>query len=228
METNKAVNLKNNENDVKIMGKSRYSSLSKIKNLVNRSKKNKDPEIFLEEKSSIEIKNKLPPSEETGYDIHPHGEISNDNFSIYISMETISQIKKHALEDTNRELGGMLVGEVNEYDGKRYINITTSIPAQYTNQSGASVTFTHQTWDQVFRTMDKDYPDKIIVGWYHTHPNFGVFLSGDDLFIHKNFFNQEWLVAFVLDPVKNYSGFFNWKNGEIVKSSGYYSYKTKE
>lgn len=207
------------------MDKSKYDSISKIKNMVGLGRKDKGIEIFLEEKSSIEIKNKLPPSEETGYYVHKHGEIPNDDFSIYISMETISQIKKHALEDTNRELGGMLVGEVNEKNGKKYINITASIAAEHTSQSGASVTFTHQTWDQVFRIMDKDYPDKTIVGWYHTHPNFGVFLSGDDLFIHKNFFNQEWHVAFVLDPVKNYNGFFCWKKGEIVKSNGYISYK---
>ncbi len=181
-------------------------------------------EIILEEKSGIEIKNKFPPSKETGYSVHEHGQISDKTLPIYISIGTITRIKQHALEDTKRELGGMLVGEVNGHNGRNYVNITACIPAQYTSQSSSSITFTHQTWEQVFRTMDKEYPDKTIVGWYHTHPNLGVFLSRDDLFIHKNFFNQEWLVAFVIDPVKNYNGFFNWNNGEIIKSGGYYSY----
>ncbi len=181
-------------------------------------------EIILEEKGCMEIKNKVPPGSESGCDIHKHGEIPDGKLSIYISMKAVNQIKKHALEDTNRELGGMLVGEVNRSNGRKYLNITAGIAAQHTCRSGASVTFTHQTWGHVFRTMDKDYPDKMIVGWYHTHPNFGIFLSEDDLFIHRNFFNQEWHVAFVLDPVKNYSGFFYWENGEIVKSGGYYIY----
>ncbi len=31
-------------------------------------------------------------------------------------------------------------------------------------------------------------PNIDIVGWYHTHPSFGIFLSHHDLFIHQNFF----------------------------------------
>jgi proteasome lid subunit RPN8/RPN11 len=56
------------------------------------------------------------------------------------------------------------------------------------------------------------YPDEsaVIVGWYHTHPGFGIFLSGMDQFIHQNFFIQLWHVALVLDPVARRSGFFCW------------------
>ncbi len=180
--------------------------------------------ITIEENNITEVRNKSPPCEKTGYRVHGHGKISG-GLQIYIDIETISRIKAHAMVDTDREMGGVLIGEVNRHNGKNYINITSSIQAQHANHSGTSVTFTHETWDNVFRTMDKEYPDKIILGWYHTHPNFGIFLSGEDMFIHENFFNHEWLVAFVVDPVRNHSGFFNWKNGEIVKSGGYYSYE---
>ncbi len=181
-------------------------------------------EIILEEENITQVRNKLPPCEKTGYRVHEHGKIPDD-LHIYINVETISRIKAHALVDTYREIGGVLIGEVSRHNGRNYINITSSIEAQHTNHSGASVTFTHETWDYVFRTMDRKYPDEMILGWYHTHPNFGIFLSGEDLFIHENFFNHEWLVAFVVDPVRSQSGFFNWKNGEIVRSGGYYSYE---
>jgi len=36
--------------------------------------------------------------------------------------------------------------------------------------------------------MDAQFADKKIVGWYHSHPGFGIFLSEYDLFIHRNFF----------------------------------------
>ena len=183
-------------------------------------------EITLEEKTIADIKNKPPPGRETGYYVHENGKISGENLSIYISIEAITRIKEHALQDINQELGGVLVGEVNEYNKKNYINITASIPAHHASHGGASVTFTHRTWEHVYRTLDKEYPDKIILGWYHTHPNFGIFLSADDIFIHRNFFNGPWLVAFVVDPVRNRSGFFVWKNGSIVESGGYYSYRS--
>jgi proteasome lid subunit RPN8/RPN11 len=38
-----------------------------------------------------------------------------------------------------------------------------------------------------------------MVGWYHTHPDWGVFLSSMDMFICDNFFNKL-DVAYVIDP----------------------------
>jgi hypothetical protein len=60
---------------------------------------------------------------------------------------------------------------------------------------------------------DKDYPDKSVVGWYHSHPGFGVFLSDHDLFIHENFFSARHQVAWVYDPHSDEEGCFGWENG---------------
>ena len=59
-----------------------------------------------------------------------------------------------------------------------------------------------------------------MVGWYHTHPGVGIFLSGMDLFIHQNFFTQMWHVAYVLDPRARTSGFFCW-NRQKTKVNRY-------
>ena len=50
--------------------------------------------------------------------------------------------------------------------------------------------------------MDAEHSEERIVGWYHTHPGFGIFLSGMDLFIQDHFFNLPWQVAFVYDPLR--------------------------
>jgi proteasome lid subunit RPN8/RPN11 len=77
---------------------------------------------------------------------------------------------------------------------------------------GASVTYTPESWRYVNDRLAQLYPDDtaVIVGWYHTHPGFGIFLSGMDRFIHHNFFTQIWHVALVLDPLARRSGFFSW------------------
>jgi hypothetical protein len=49
-----------------------------------------------------------------------------------------------------------------------------------------------------------------MVGWYHTHPDWGVFLSGMDMFICDNFFNKPLDVAFVIDPCRQERSFFQW------------------
>ena len=86
------------------------------------------------------------------------------------------------------------------------------IIAKHTRMHGASVTYTPESWRYMNDRLAELYPDDsaVIVGWYHTHPGFGIFLSGMDQFIHHNFFTQLWHVALVLDPLARRSGFFSW------------------
>src|SRR5207247_9572037 len=67
--------------------------------------------------------------------------------------------------------------------------------------------------------MDQSYPDMRILGWYHTHPGHGIFLSDMDLFIHKHFFNLPWHVAFVFDPQNQEEGLFAWRNSNMAIES---------
>ena len=100
----------------------------------------------------------------------------------------------------------------------------TYIEARYTDASASTLTFTHETWDYVYKEQGAKYPDKKIVGWQHTHPSYGIFLSNYDLFIQENFFNLPFQVAYVIDPIQKIRGFFQWKNGKIEKLKGYYIY----
>jgi proteasome lid subunit RPN8/RPN11/LysM repeat protein len=100
--------------------------------------------------------------------------------------------------------------------------ITDYIEARYTDASAATLTFTHETWEDIHAQHQKRFPDKKIIGWQHTHPSYGIFLSNYDLFIQENFFNLPFQIAYVIDPVQQLRGFFQWKNGKTVKLHGYY------
>src|SRR5262249_25492218 len=84
-------------------------------------------------------------------------------------------------------------------------------------QGGAHVTFTQDTWEHIYKIKDKDYPGQKIVGWYHSHPGFGVFLSEHDLFIHQQFFFNTQQVAWVYDPHTDEEGCFGWIGDKIEK-----------
>ncbi|HSH03931.1 MAG TPA: hypothetical protein VLL52_15555 [Anaerolineae bacterium] len=120
----------------------------------------------------------------------------------------------HALSSMRREVAGVLIGPPPEKqpDNRYLVHITDMIIAKHTRMQGASVTYTPESWRYLNDIMHERYPDEsaVMVGWYHTHPGFGIFLSGMDLFIHKNFFTQLWHIALVLDPVGRTSGFFCW------------------
>ena len=78
----------------------------------------------------------------------------------------------------------------------------------------AEVTFTHQTWAKINAEMDTKFTDLKIVGWYHTHPDFGIFLSDRDRFIQEHFFSGPGQVAHVIDPMRQIEGVFVWRDGK--------------
>lgn len=137
-------------------------------------------------------------------------------YRIFVARRAHDAIWKHAREtqDERKEVGGVLVGNVYKDEQGPFLEITAAIIGEHTRNEGTQVTFTHETWDQVNKEKDKKYPKARIVGWYHTHPRFGIFLSDMDLFIQKNFFSEPWQTAFVLDPVQQTEGFFIWSRGE--------------
>lgn len=139
---------------------------------------------------------------------------------ILINEPAMREAQAHALSSMDREVAGMLVGPRPEKqpDGRYVVHITDVVEARHTRMMGASVTYTPESWRYVTDKLQEKYPNEeaVIVGWYHTHPGFGIFLSGMDLFIHQHFFTQIWHVALVLDPRAARMGFFCWDRKQSV------------
>lgn len=152
------------------------------------------------------------------------GEIENDDVKVYIKQDVYKALEKLSASDITKELGSIILGEYSEELGKTHVIISDYVEAKYTDASASTLTFTHETWDYVHREHERLYPEKKIIGWQHTHPNYGIFLSNYDMFIHENFFNMPFQIAYVIDPIQNIRGFFQWKNGKIEKLKGYYIY----
>ena len=152
------------------------------------------------------------------------GEIENDDVKVYIKQDVYKALEEYAASDVNHELGTIILGQYSEEMGKMHVIISDFILAKYTDASASTLTFTHETWDYVHKEHDEKYPDKKIVGWQHTHPGYGIFLSNYDMFIQENFFNIPFQVAYVIDPVQHLRGFFQWKGGKVEKLKGFYIY----
>ena len=164
------------------------------------------------------LKNLLPQN------ILPVGERVEENKNIYISQPVYKQIHSFTKNKTTNESGGMLIGSVIEEFGKTNIIISGFVEAKYCEATPTTLTFTHETWDYVHREIEKKHKGKKIVGWIHTHPDFGIFLSEYDKFIHQNFFSEAHQVAYVVDPIQQIEGFYFWINSGIEKCKGFYIY----
>ena len=61
------------------------------------------------------------------------------------------------------------------------------------------------------------HPEANIVGWYHSHPNIGVFMSGTDMRTQRAFFYHPWCVSIVYDPIRNEIGCFLGMEAKFTK-----------
>lgn len=139
------------------------------------------------------------------------------DYRIAISKHAYETIYKHAKENISVEICGVLIGDIFKDADGPYLEITNVIKGEHADNKAGEVKFTHETWSHINDVKDTEFPNKRIVGWYHSHPGLGIFLSPQDMFIHKNFFNQPWQVAFVIDPVSDDEGYFVWYSGNPVR-----------
>jgi proteasome lid subunit RPN8/RPN11 len=136
-----------------------------------------------------------------------------DRFQVVVRQSVLNTIHRHGASVQDIEVCGVLVGNVYHDTSGPWLYVERAIEGNGATQRAAQVTFTAETWEHIQSVMDKEHPDKRILGWYHTHPGFGIFLSDMDVFIQENFFPEPWQVAFVYDPKAKEEGVFLWQGG---------------
>jgi proteasome lid subunit RPN8/RPN11 len=138
---------------------------------------------------------------------------SDFTFPVYI-YENVLKVVKEICSKSNLELFGYLVGNVFEWKEKKYIIITDQLYNK--NAVDSQQYFTSQidgtagNFDVVLkgiRDIRKD-EDLRILGWWHTHPDFGLFLSTTDLHTQRFFFPEIYQVALIVDPIRKEYTFF--------------------
>lgn len=167
----------------------------------------------------LEIKQPLeqsPPSNREAM-----GTIKPDDMHIYMPQRVLQEIIEYSKSRLDVEVGGMLAGHHCIYRGVHWIDIKGYIRASRAIQNPASLRFTPEALAEAERERDARFPDQIFVGWHHTHPGYGIFLSGTDMFNHRSYFNLPWMVALVVDPRADEMGFFQYKGSHLM-SCGFY------
>lgn len=141
---------------------------------------------------------------------------------IAVDRVPYAEIIGHAILEPDVEVCGVLVGAVGEDEHGMFVHVRHAIRGQAARQEGAAVTFTHETWNHIHQELDEKHPEEQIVGWYHTHGGFGVFLSEMDTFVHQNFFPEPHHLAYVYDPLAGSEGFFVRKGEKLEPVERYW------
>ncbi len=120
---------------------------------------------------------------------------------VAVERAAYADLIAHAKESLEAEVCGVLVGQIGEDDEGLFVHVEALIRGNAATQAATHVTFTQATWEAIHQTLERDHPNRRIVGWYHTHPGFGVEFSDMDVFIQRNFFPGPTQIALVIDPL---------------------------
>lgn len=140
---------------------------------------------------------------------HGHS-ISSSNPRLFLSQLAIRRIDEHSRSDLQTELGGILLGQASQESDDWNVVILAALPVITNDHGPVHFTFTADSWAQLHEDRAVQFPDLDIVGWFHTHPDLGVFYSADDIVVHSAAFVMPWHVGLVLDPVREECCFFSW------------------
>ena len=147
----------------------------------------------------------------------PGRSAGSDRLQVEISQVLLDELESFGKQETRTEQGALLLGRFSEGKQGLRVQVKAWVEARYANNQRANITFTHKTWEYLAEEQETHYPHLQVVGWFHTHPGFGIFLSRYDLFIHENFFRNPGQVALVYDPLKEALGLFCWNKGSIQR-----------
>ncbi|GEM_PF-3490229 len=167
------------------------------------------------------------PLSRPGLAVEPKGDAARDACPLYVALEALQEAVHYARLHPDREVGGFLIGGRFAGNGPETLWIDRFLEARHLKSGPASARFTHATFEDAWRRIEALDPGAFtprILGWFHTHPGFGAFLSEADRFIHRRFFDLPFLVALVVDPVREELLFFRWREGEI-RSTGFFLVK---
>lgn len=122
------------------------------------------------------------------------------DLGIKLQTENAFDSAEDSAEDLS-EVGGFLLGHVYPQKNGRYQLVATvfvSITPEFNNRW--TVKFGDQAWSQLDDAY-KLHPGLNLIGWFHTHPGHGLFLSDADIKVHNDSFERPYQFALEVDPV---------------------------
>jgi proteasome lid subunit RPN8/RPN11 len=164
-----------------------------------------------------------------------------NDFPVVIPRRVLHEAVDEARRAPEREVGGVLLGHLRRDDelNELFLEVTCLVPAEETQATGVSVTFTHATWARAREVADWRGEGETFVGWVHSHPfrfcaecpvpvpkeclTKVLFYSADDEFLMESTFARPFMVGLLSAveprietalghlPVK----LFGWRDGLI-------------
>jgi len=140
-------------------------------------------------------------------------------FELYVSKLAAEKMVNHAKRfgRIKKEALGFMLGDVC-VSGKKYFVMVRDIVTGPLLSSADRVRFDKDSYAELFAELDSSGFDYVIVGWYHSHPGYGCFMSKTDLNTQSSAFRESYHTAIVIDPINKEIEAFRLKGKNCVST----------
>ncbi|MHA1682546.1 MAG: hypothetical protein ACTSUE_16530 [Promethearchaeota archaeon] len=125
---------------------------------------------------------------------------------VYIYKDVLQAIEDRC-ENNQYEIIGNLVGNAFQWKGKSYVVIDGYTYSPLIESSPIFTQVIDGGIGEMAKQKEEKYPGSLVAGWWHSHPDLGVFLSSVDI-ATMEMYNEAYHVALVVDPIRGTRAFF--------------------
>lgn len=119
----------------------------------------------------------------------------------FLRAQNIQEIKEK--EGTIPEIGGFLLGKYFLHDDQKTYDVAILhfVPVHPEDHDVYRLEFSVESLATKLGDVQDEFPQYALVGWFHTHPGHGLFLSKPDMTIQEGFFNKPFQFAMEIDSL---------------------------
>ena len=139
---------------------------------------------------------------------------SSQNYFMTSQRTCWNKIQKH-LSSSDFELGGVIIGKVFDlkFKNKNVVHLEDIVPSKKFENSSVSLKMDSTIWNDANSCLSSK---QAVVGWYHSHPNLGVFFSATDRYNQKASFSASFHLGLVIDPIRNQTALFKGADSDEI------------
>ena len=123
---------------------------------------------------------------------------SRSPYPIFFQQEAVIALQEHIKSSPTQAIFGFLIGDVyrDPEAGALYTVIDKTLKLSQAIYGDKTEIVVSRLWERMLEQLRK--ASATLLGWYHSHPGQGGYLTPHDVETHEKFFTEPWQVAILL------------------------------
>jgi hypothetical protein len=147
-----------------------------------------------------------------------------ENKKLYIEDYVYTYLYQITAANEEKEVMAILLGNIENDDEETNVYAEGAIEIKYHLVDQNGITFTEETWSDIYENIKKYFDGKRIVGWFISRPGYSAALNEIIYKAHSNNFSGMGQALLIVDKIEKEEVYYSYENGNLKQQAGYYIY----